>query len=78
MTGIPDLMAMLNAGDCWCGRSPEDLWFARGREATRADVLASISSGLHILRETAEQDGPEAVAELEAPHARALGLMPRG
>lgn len=58
------------------GEPKQALWFAHGREATRAEVLASIDSGLPILREMAEQDGPEAVTKLEAMHARALGFVP--
>jgi len=51
-------------------------WFAHGREATREEILASIGSGLPILRDMAEQQGDEAVAELERMHERALGLVP--
>jgi hypothetical protein len=51
-------------------------WFAHGREATRAEVLTSIDSGLPILREMAEAESPVAVAQLEAMHARALELVP--
>lgn len=40
-------------------------WWAEGRKATRAEVEASIDSGLPILREMAEKDGPRAVADLE-------------
>jgi len=53
------------------------LWFARGREATRAEVLASIESGLPILREMAEQDGPGAVADLAEMYRTALALVPQ-
>jgi len=53
------------------------LWFAGGREATRAEVLASIDSGLPLLAEMAEQDGPEAVAELGRMHAAALEHVPQ-
>jgi len=53
-------------------------WYARGREATRAEVLASIDSGLPILRASAEADGPRAVTELEAMHERALAYVPAG
>lgn len=53
------------------------LWFAEGREATRAEVLASIDSGLPILREMAEKDGPAAVAELGRMHAAALAFIPQ-
>jgi hypothetical protein len=52
------------------------LWFAHGREATRAEVLASIDSGLPLLAGMAEEDGPDAVAELGRMHARALELVP--
>jgi hypothetical protein len=58
------------------GEPKEALWFARGREATRAEVLASIGTGMPILAEMAERDGAGAVAELNALHARALGYVP--
>jgi hypothetical protein len=51
-------------------------WWAEGREATRAEILASIDSGLPILMASAEGDGPEAVAELNRLHQRALELVP--
>lgn len=69
----PDGGLLFHIGDV--GRA---LWFAQGREATRAEVLASIDSGLPILREMAEQDGPEATAELERMHAAALEHVPAG
>lgn len=55
----------------------ETLWFAEGREATRAEVEASIESGLPLLREPAEAQGPHAVAYLEQLTAKALKLLPR-
>lgn len=58
------------------GEPREALWFACGRAATRAEVLASIDSGLPILRASAGDEGPDAVAELEAMHQRALALVP--
>ena len=58
------------------GPARRALWFAEGREATRAEVLASIDSGLPILREMAEKDGAEAVAELERSIAAALAYSP--
>lgn len=58
------------------GEPKETLWFARGREATRAEVMASIDSGLPILRDMAEDEGTHAVAELERMHQRALELVP--
>lgn len=58
------------------GDPREALWFARGRGATRAEVLASIDSGLPILREMAGRDGDGAVADLDAMHQRALAYIP--
>lgn len=58
------------------GEPKAALWFAHGREAARAEVLASIDSGLPILREMAEEESPDAVAELERMHERALELVP--
>lgn len=48
------------------GDPEETLWFAHGRDATRAEVLASIQTGMPILAEAAERDGRDALAELEA------------
>jgi hypothetical protein len=58
------------------GEPKRVLWFARGREATRAEVLESISSGLPILRDMAEQEGADALGELDRMHQRALELVP--
>ena len=58
------------------GEPKRVLWFARGREATRDEVLASIGSGLPILREMAEAESPDAVTHLERMHERALRLAP--
>jgi hypothetical protein len=52
------------------------LWFAEGRPATRAQVEASIDSGMVLLREAAKVDGPLALEALEQYHARALPLYP--
>lgn len=60
------------------GEPKRVMWYARGREATRAEVMASINSGLPTLREMAESEGPAAVAELERMHERALTLIPAG
>lgn len=56
-------------------------WYAHGREATRAEILASIESGLPLLRDLAERQdreepGAEAVAMLERMTATALQLVP--
>lgn len=58
------------------GAPKRALWYAEGRDATRAEVLASIDSGLPILREMAEKDGPEAIAELDRMHREALRHIP--
>lgn len=39
-------------------------WFAEGRKATRAEVLASIESGLPILQNMAKEEGPDAEFQL--------------
>lgn len=59
------------------GPAKRALWFAEGREATRAEVLASIDSGLPLLRDMAEKDGPEAVAELDRMYQAALAYLPQ-
>jgi hypothetical protein len=51
-------------------------WLARGRDATRHEVLESIDSGLPILRAEAEREGPRAVRQLERMHGEALRLIP--
>lgn len=51
-------------------------FYAEGRTATHDEIMASIDSGMPILRGTAEQDGPEAVAELEQMCAKAMELVP--
>lgn len=60
------------------GDPVETRWYAEGRPATRAEVLASIDSGLPLLRNEAERDPrpADALAELDALHARALQLVP--
>jgi hypothetical protein len=49
-------------------------WYAEGRDATRAEVNDSITSGLPPLRSMAQQDGPLAVVDLQK---RLAGLMNR-
>lgn len=58
------------------GEPTEVRWYAEGREATRAEVLASIDSGFPLLLDMATQEGPDAVAELASLHERALHLLP--
>ena len=58
------------------GEPEETLWFAEGRPARREEVLASIDSGLPLLREEAEKDGAEALQLLDHLHGKALKLVP--
>lgn len=58
------------------GDPTETLWYAHGREATRAEVQHSIDTGFPVLREAAEKDGPEGVAELERHVQAAQALLP--
>ena len=51
-------------------------WFAKGRKATRAEVMESINSGYPILLEQALADGPDAVAELQRMRETAAKLIP--
>lgn len=57
--------------------SPQDTtWYAKGKYATRQEVTESIESGLPILMEMAEKEGPEAVKELDRRKAMAMALVP--
>jgi hypothetical protein len=60
------------------GDPVEARWYAEGRTATRDEVLASIDSGLPILRAEAEKDPrpAAALAELDRQHTRAIELVP--
>lgn len=58
------------------GDPHELLWFANGREATRAEVQHSVDTGLPSLRELAVLDGPAGVAELERCIAAFWSLLP--
>lgn len=51
-------------------------WWARGRTATREEILDSIASGLPNLTKLAEEEGPEAVMELGRMSAEAFKLLP--
>ena len=51
-------------------------WYALGRPATRAEILASIESGYPLLQREAVKDGPEAVAELCRMRDAAMTLLP--
>jgi hypothetical protein len=52
------------------------LWFAEGRTATRAEVEASIASGMPLLAAAAIEDGPEGVAALKKAHEAAQAFLP--
>jgi len=55
---------------------PEQVHFyAEGRPATRAEVLASIETGLPLLREVAERQGHEAVVALDHQTRAAMLLV---
>ena len=63
--------ALFNVGD------PERVeFFAEGRAATRDEIMYSISTGMPILREMAEKDGGDAVADLTKQYDEALALVP--
>lgn len=51
-------------------------WWAHGRPATRAEVEASIDSGLPLLRTEAEAEGPKAISALEEMAATARRYLP--
>jgi hypothetical protein len=51
-------------------------WYAEGRQATREEIMASITSGLPLLADMARAEGPEAEALLETMTIRALKLVP--
>jgi hypothetical protein len=51
-------------------------FYAEKRLASREEVLASIESGMPILRRLAEEDGIKAVVALESEYCRALQLLP--
>ena len=58
------------------GDPTEVEWWARGREATRDEVLHSISTGLPALRKIAVEESSEAMAALDAQVIVALSLIP--
>ncbi|MET7713710.1 hypothetical protein [Streptomyces sp. NPDC005407] len=62
------------------GQPVETRWYAHGRPATRAEVLASIDSGLPLLRAEAQaaQRPEQALRALDDMHRKALLLVPAG
>ena len=58
------------------GEPERILWYCEGRTATRAEVEASVASGLPLLEAEADKDGPDAIKELSQCIARAQALLP--
>lgn len=58
------------------GKPAKVYWYAEGRAATRDEVMASIESGLPVLKKVAEQQGVEAVKELGLAYQIAMKLVP--
>jgi hypothetical protein len=58
------------------GDPVECLWYAEGREATRAEILQSIDSGMPILESMAREVGRDAERELHFQYGRAMMLVP--
>ena len=66
-----------NAGVLFRIGDPEEtLWFSQGRKATRQEVVASIDGGLPLLRDLANQEGPEGIRAFEQSISRAMPLLP--
>ena len=51
-------------------------WYAEKQHANRTQVLASIDSGMPILRKMAEEEGPQSIAMLDQYYQRMLPLLP--
>lgn len=51
-------------------------WYTQGRKATRDEILASINSGLPLLRKIAEDEGRDAILEFEEQVKRGMALVP--
>jgi hypothetical protein len=65
------------AGDLFQLGPPERVdWWARGRQATRAEIVESIESGYPLLEREAAKDGAEALAELAQLRNAAMRLLP--
>jgi hypothetical protein len=57
---------------------PENVtWWARGRIATREEVMEGMDSGLPILRKLAKEDGIEAEKLLDKQYQVALEYLPQ-
>lgn len=58
------------------GPPVETLWYARGRPATREEILDCFDKRLSFLRDVAEQEGPEAMRALNDQVAVTMRLLP--
>lgn len=58
------------------GEPHEVEWWARGRHATREEVMSAFDKGLPFLRAAAEKGGPGDVALMEEMLAKAMPLVP--
>lgn len=58
------------------GNPTEVVWYREGRFATRMEVAESIRDGMPALIELAQQDGPDAVNELQRRFLGVLSLLP--
>ena len=68
----------LNGGVMFRVGAPEAVqWFAQGRAATRAEVVASIETGVPLLRTQAEREGGAAVQVLDQLIRNAMRIVPR-
>ena len=68
-----------DAGNGWLirlGKPDRVDWWAEGRKATRAEIMASIDSGYPLLEAEAWKDGVGAVDDLARMAAGALKLLP--
>lgn len=77
---IPDSNGGVGSGVLFqIGDLSEAFWFCEGREATRAEILESMESGLPLLREASELDSDptESLAALERQYQRTLELIPK-
>jgi hypothetical protein len=59
------------------GEPTETQWYAEGRAATHQEVQAAMDSGLVLLTQLAQADGPVALRELAQQIQRAIRLLPR-
>jgi hypothetical protein len=62
---------------CRVGDPEEVFWYCEGREATRAEVWASIQGGLPTLMEAAALDGPGSVRSCQAALRAVERLLPK-